>query len=118
MRVMILGLMLSTGLLAQEFSGRWIGTFNATGSEHGVPQLIILKQEGSKVTGSGGPDDSEQYPIFKGAVSGDKVRFELTTARAKFLYDLKKSGTALNGTLEIKSVNDARSATVSLKRGS
>jgi hypothetical protein len=79
-------------------------------------QLIILKQEGRHVTGSGGPDDSEQYPISNGNVTADRVRFELTTARSKFFYDLKKTGTALSGSLEIKSLNNTATATVSLKK--
>jgi hypothetical protein len=75
-----------------------------------------LKQEGSKVTGSGGPDDSEQYPISNGVVTADRVRFELTTARAKFFYDLKKNGAALNGSLDIRSVNNAATARVWLTK--
>ena len=118
MRVTILGLILSASLLGQELSGRWIGKFSTTGNERGVPQLIILKQDGAEVTGSGGPDNSEQYPISNGVVTADRVRFELTTARSKFFYDLKRSGTSLNGALEIKSLNNTASATVSLKKGS
>jgi hypothetical protein len=37
-------------------------------------------------------------------------------ARAKFFYDLKKSGATLNGSLELKSVNNAATATVVLTK--
>src|SRR5436190_22956323 len=89
-------------LLGQELSGRWVGTFKVDGGDHGIPQLIILKQNTKQVTGSGGPDDSEQYPISKGSIEGERVHFELTTARASFIYNLTKRGSDLNGRLEIK----------------
>jgi hypothetical protein len=109
-------ILLGGGLYAQELSGKWMGNFKAEGGDHGIPQLIVLKQSGSKLTGSGGPDDSEQYPIANGTVNGDKVHFELTTARSKFFYDLTKKGGNLNGELEIRSVNRVARATVDLKK--
>jgi hypothetical protein len=109
-------LLLGGSLIAQELSGRWKGGFKAEGGDHAIPQLIILKRNGNQLTGSGGPDDSEQYPIANGAVNGDKIHFELTTARSKFFYDLKKTESDLNGQLKIKSIDRVNNATVSLKK--
>ena len=114
--LLITTLMLGASLFAQELSGRWKGSFKAEGGDHGIPQLIILKQNGNQLTGSGGPDDSEQYPIANGTVNGDKIHFELTTARSKFFYDLTRTASDLNGRLEIKSVNRVANATVTLKK--
>jgi hypothetical protein len=50
-------------------------------------------------------------------VNGSRVRFELTTARLKFFYDLALAGGAvLNGNLEIKSINRVDKATVMLTK--
>jgi len=114
--LVITTLLLGTSLIAQELSGRWKGGFKAEGGDHGISQLIILHQNGNQLTGSGGPDDSEQYPIENGTVNGDKIHFELTTARSKFFYDLKKTESDLNGTMEIKSVNRVSNATVNLTK--
>ncbi len=93
-----------------------MGSFKAEGGDHDIPQLILLKQHGKQLTGSGGPDDSEQYPIANGTVKSDQIHFELTTARSKFFYDLMKTGSGINGRLEIKSVNRVAKATVALKK--
>lgn len=101
---------------AQDLSGRWAGTFRAEGGEHGVPQLFFLKQDGRHITGSGGPDESEQYPISNGAVTGRRVHMEVTTAQAQFFYDLSEIGDDLRGSLEIRTLNNVVKATVSLKK--
>jgi hypothetical protein len=42
--------------------------------------------------------------------------FEITTGEWRVLYDLKSTGERITGTLELKSVNDSRTATVSLSK--
>lgn len=58
--------------LAADVSGKWSGTFTAEGQE---PQsaFLILKQSGSTITGSGGPDQNEQWPIENGKMDGDTL---------------------------------------------
>ena len=87
------------------------------GGDHNVPQLLILQQREQKLTGSGGPNAGEQYPIENGRMDGDRVRFELTTGEWKFAYDLKQVGEdRLEGDLQLESINDSRTAKVSLAR--
>jgi hypothetical protein len=100
-----------------DISGKWTGTFSVAGSDHKEPQLFIFKQEGKQLTGSGGPDAVEQYPISNGSVEGDHVTFELATDNWTFKYDLKRAGPELNGDLLLKNKKgDSRTAHVSLKR--
>jgi hypothetical protein len=102
---------------ASDLTGKWFGTFKVECGDHTVPQLFILKQQGKTLSGSGGPNASEQYPIENGKIDGDEARFELTTGQWKFAYDLKQSAPdALSGTLKLQSVNDSRNAKVSLTR--
>jgi hypothetical protein len=109
-------LLLALNAMAGDLTGKWSGSFRANGADHEVPQLFILKQDGNKLTGSGGPDKSEQYPIENGKVDADRIRFELTTGEWKFTYDLKATGTKMVGDLELKSLNDKRTARVSLSK--
>ena len=95
-------------------SGVWTGAFR--GGDQEIPQLITLKQQGSKVTGTGGPDSTEQYPVLNGAVSGNVVKFEVDNAQRKFFYILKGTDSRLRGSLTIKSGNDTRTTTVWLDR--
>jgi len=109
-------LLLATNALAGDRTGKWSGSFKVEGAEHNVPQLFILKQDGNRLTGSGGPDESEQYLIESGKVEGDQVRFELTTGEWKFTYDLKAADAKIDGDLQLKSTNQARTAKVSLTK--
>jgi hypothetical protein len=107
-------LLLAVNAMAEDLSGKWSGEFRVDGGDHVVPQLFMFRQNGNTLTGSGGPNTSEQYPIENGKVDGNRIMFEITTGEWKFTYDLKVTGERITGTLELKSVNDRRTATVSL----
>jgi hypothetical protein len=116
MRILVLALFFTLGSAVGDVSGSWRGSFRVDGGDHDVPQLLLLKEDGPKLTGTGGPDATERYPIANGQVKGDHVTFELTTGDWKFLYDLKCSGLQMKGKLVLKSVNDGRSAEVTLQK--
>ncbi len=109
--------LLAAGAMAGNLTGKWSGTFKVGGGDHTVPQLFILKQQGKTLTGSGGPNAGEQYPIENGRVDANEVRFQLTTGEWKFSYDLKQTDSnVLKGDLKLESVDDSRTAKVSLTR--
>src|SRR5512135_1997835 len=61
---------------AADATGKWTGTFtpdegNASGG------TVVLKQNGTEITGTGGPTDEEQFPIANGKIDGDKITFDL-----------------------------------------
>ncbi len=95
-------------------SGVWTGAFR--GSDQDIPQLLTLKQQGSKVTGTGGPDSTEQYPVLDGTVTDNVVKFEVDSGQRKFFYTLKGTDSRLRGSLTIKSANDTRTTSVRLER--
>jgi hypothetical protein len=115
-KIIAIILLLAVNAVAQDFSGKWSGEFKVNGGDHGVPQVFMFKQSGNTLAGSGGPNTGEQYPIENGKVDGNRLVFEITTGEWKFLYDLKATGEGIAGTLELKSVNDRRTATVSLNK--
>ena len=116
MRILVIALLFILGLVVGDVSGNWHGSFRVDGGDHDVPQLLTLRQDGTKLTGTGGPDATERYPISNGQVNGDRVTFELTTGDWKFFYDLRSSGQQMSGKLTLKSMNESRSAEVSLKK--
>jgi hypothetical protein len=116
-RTVAILVLLATSAMAGDLTGKWSGTFKVEGGDHTVPQLFILKQQGKTLTGSGGPNAGEQYPIENGRIDGDEARFELTTGEWKFNYALRQAtADELKGDLKLQSVNDSRSAKVSLAR--
>lgn len=108
--------LLASAAWAADLSGQWTGAFHANGGDGDIPQLLILKQQGTAITGSGGPDAREQYPITKGTVAGDQVKFEVNTGKRDFVYDLKANGKKLRGSIAIKSAGDTHTADVWLER--
>src|SRR5271169_772219 len=110
-------MLLAVSAMAGNLTGKWSGSFKVEGGDHNVPQLFILKQGGKSLTGSGGPNAGEQYPIENGRIDGNEIRFELTTGEWKFAYDLKRTESdGLQGELKLESVGDSRKAKVSLAR--
>lgn len=109
--------LLAVGATAADLTGKWSGVFKVDGGDHDIPQVFILKQDGAKLAGSGGPDPEEQYPIENGSIDGDHVKFEITTGEWKFAYDLRRAGQdGMQGDLDLKSIHDRRTAKVSLSR--
>jgi hypothetical protein len=115
-KLLALILLLAVNAVAADLTGKWSGSFKVDGGEKGVPQLFIFKQDGNKLTGSGGPDPSEQYPIENGKVDGDRITFQITTGEWKFIYNLKATDGKIIGALELRSINDKRTASVTLTK--
>jgi uncharacterized protein (TIGR03435 family) len=72
----------------------WAGT-DITGAWSGTLFSITFKQEGSKLSGSGGPDPREQY-AFTGTVDGDHILFKV----GSFDFDLRAIGEELKGEMK------------------
>lgn len=109
-------LLFSLAAMAADITGKWSGNFKAAGSEHRIPQLIILKQHGSALSGTAGPNSGEQYPIENGKVEGNKTTFQVTTGEWKFTYSLTAEKDSLSGELKLESASESRNARVMLTR--
>jgi hypothetical protein len=62
-----------------DITGKWSGSFVTTTPEGGTKDataFLVLKQSGSDITGSVGPNENEQFPILKGKIEGDKITIE------------------------------------------
>ena len=81
-----------------------------------------LKQDGSKITGRGGPNEERAFAIKVGAIDGDKLHLELAPPNGEgprhAVLDLKVDGDHLTGELKIETEDGARTATVDMKRES
>jgi hypothetical protein len=119
MKAILLSLMLSAATLnAADVTGRWSGTLdfkNAGGATESGPAYMILKQEGNKVTGTGGANETEQYPIQNGMLEGDKLTFESVSGGNTMYFDLRVKGEQIDG--DIKGSGGSQlTAKISLKR--
>jgi hypothetical protein len=64
--------------IAGDVSGKYTGTL-----PNGDPVVIVLKQDGAKLTGSGGPSEDQQFPMRNGKIDGDKITFEVVADEEK-----------------------------------
>jgi hypothetical protein len=105
---------LALPMLAADVTGHWSGTMqfpNADGDSSSFPVYFVLTQHGNVVTGTGGPQASDQFPISNGKVDGVKVTFDiprgkpltflLTLAGDKLKGDVKKKESP-SGTVEVQ----------------
>jgi hypothetical protein len=88
-------------LLAADLTGTWSGTFEvrrSDGSSRTLTPLVILKQDGTVLTGSIGSNQSDQRPIRNGKVDGDRVTFEIESQGGTIQrFDLKASADRIEG---------------------
>ena len=90
---LLVSCVLAVAANAADVSGKWTGTFTPEGGDNGTA-YVILKQTADKVTGSGGPDQDNQWPGLTGTVEGNKVTFEVKNPDDGITY---KGVLVLNG---------------------
>ncbi len=111
------GLLLSSmALSAADITGRWSGSFEPRNDEQARPHpaYLILKQDGNKLTGSGGPREDRQIPIENGKVEGDRLTFEIPVEAGRVSFDVVVKGDEMSG--EMSRNAGAETAKISLKR--
>jgi hypothetical protein len=78
-----------------DLSGKWTGTF-ITGEGDNDSAHIELKQKGTELTGTAGPNAGQQWPL-KGKVDGNKVTFDVTHDQMVLKFALTYADGRLKG---------------------
>ena len=102
------------GLAGADVTGTWSGTLSVTGESEKKPAYLVLKQDGTKITGTAGPRESEQFPVQDGTVEDGHVRFEVPEHSMKF--DLVLDGDELKGGITREQDGEKQTATIVVKR--
>jgi hypothetical protein len=88
---------LAFAAIAADVSGKWSGTLKQESGEDDRG-FLVLKQTGSVITGSGGPDEGEQWPLQNGKITGDKVTLEVKSPDdVVYKCELTLAGDSLKG---------------------
>jgi hypothetical protein len=64
--------------MAADVTGKWSGSFSPEG-QNPSNAFVILKQTGTTVTGSAGPDEGQQWPLTNGKIQGNKITGDVTS---------------------------------------
>lgn len=111
--IFLLGLA-SVTLPAADATGTWTGNLiiSSEGGEQTRPAHLVLKQDGSKLTGTAGPDGGEQHPIEKGKIEAGSITFEVPRGEIVMKFALKQEGDQITGTITRE--RDGRTETVKI----
>jgi len=83
--------------MAADVTGKWSGSFVPEGQDPSGA-FVILKQAGSTLTGSAGPDEGQQWPLTNGKITGNKITGEVTSPEGMiFKLDLVLEGDHIKG---------------------
>jgi hypothetical protein len=75
---LLLGAMFPTvALCTPNVTGKWSGTLQMDGENAAKPAYSIFSQDGNKLSGSVGPNESEQDPFEGGKLEGDRLTFDV-----------------------------------------
>jgi len=115
MRKLLILLVAATGLLASDATGTWTGTFTPDG-EDARPAHLVLKQEGTVLTGTAGPNSEDQREIAKGKVEGGVVTFEVALKDTTMKFVLHLEGDELTGEISREYEGQHQTAKVAVRR--
>jgi hypothetical protein len=91
---------LALAAMAADVSGKWSGTFTPEGQDAGNAYLV-LKQSGTTLTGTAGPDENQQWPISSGKIEGNKLSGQVTSPDgATYKFTLTLDGEHIKGPVE------------------
>jgi hypothetical protein len=121
-------LLLLTGLTlsAGELTGKWSGKFDITNSAGETKEdsaIMTLKVDGTKVSGTAGPNEDQQWTIKNGKLEAGKLTFDVAPEgdgnSGRIVFDLVFDGDTIRGTAAGADDNGEKmSAKVDLKRAS
>lgn len=115
MKYFILALMSAAIALSADATGTWKGQFTPSDREPG-PALLILKQDGTGLTGTAGPNEEEQRPIQNGKVEEGKLIFELPAGELVMKFHLTLDGDEIKGDITRERDGNIQTAKLHVKR--
>jgi hypothetical protein len=100
---------------AADVTGTWTGTLTP-GDGEPRPAHLVLKQGGDTVSGTAGPDASEQRPIQNGKSENGKVTFEVAGEVTVMKFVLKLEGDEMTGDVSRERDGQVQTAKLAVKR--
>jgi hypothetical protein len=100
-------------------TGKWSGSFNMTGGNGESKEstaVLILKQNGTELTGTVGPNEGEQFPIVKGKMEGDKITLEVDHEGMIVKFTLALTQGHIKGDASMSHDGESRTAKIDLTR--
>lgn len=104
-------------LTAADATGKWSGTIvrlDPDSDGEPKPAYLVLKQDGTKLTGTGGPSADQQFEIQQGKADDGRLTFQIPDHGMTF--DLKLEGDEITGEITRENDGQTRKAKLTVKR--
>jgi hypothetical protein len=102
-----------------DVTGKWVGSFNITnpdGETNESTAVLNLKQSGTEITGTVGPNEDEQAAIQKGKIEGNKITMEAEHHGHTIKFDLMLAADRITGDANMSRDGQTAQAKVELTR--
>ena len=104
-------------LIAADATGTWTGSLMVPGDGgENHPARLVLKQDGSKLTGTAGPSAGEQHEIQNGKVEDGVLTFDVPTGETTMKFTLKQDGDEIKGDISREHEGETQHAKLAVKR--
>ena len=100
-------------------TGKWSGSFISIGPDGQTKDstaVLVLKQNGSEITGTVGPNEGQQHEITKGKIEGDKITLEAADGARAIKLDLALDGDRITGEVNAVGEGGTLKAKIDVKR--
>ncbi len=120
MKAFLLTLLLGAFSFGADVAGVWRGTFTPQRPDGTLDDeksvYLLIKQEGSKLTGKIGPDEEKNWEYTKGKIDGDSISIELfgDGMNLKVALTLKDGG--LEGVVNAEKDDEKKRALLKLRK--
>ncbi|MGE0882165.1 MAG: hypothetical protein AB7P14_01355 [Blastocatellales bacterium] len=107
-------------IAAEDFTGKWSGTFVMTldGETRDDVAYMDLKQNGTELTGTAGPNVDKQWTIQKGKITGNKATFEVQSDEPLIQFEVELVDGHLKGNAKAEHQGRTMTAVIDLQRQS
>ena len=118
MKQLLLLILAAVGLMAADATGTWTGSLiiMQDGVAQDRPAHLVLKQDGTKITGTAGPNADEQHPIEGGQVNDGTITFSLPRGESVMKFTLKLDGDEIKGDITREREGRSETAKLAVKR--
>jgi hypothetical protein len=107
--MVVLGALALAAAPESNVTGKWTGSLNLIGPDGQAKDstaLLVLKQTGTEITGTVGPNEDERHAITKGRIEGNKIVLESADGELSIKFDLTLAEDRITG--DVNAVGEGR----------
>jgi hypothetical protein len=103
--------------MAADATGKWTGTLTPGDGGESHSALLVLTQTGTAITGTAGPDESQQFPVQTGKIDGNKITLDVSPHEgALYHMELVLDGDHIKGDIAAKQDDQTMTAKLDVSR--